>query len=112
MTQRRPRREFTEEFKQQMVHLYNSGKSKADIVREYDLSASALNRWIKRCNATGSTKEADNRTQEEAELIQLRKELQQLRMENDILKQAARNFCYAKTKVHKRTFALVRRVLR
>lgn len=89
MTQRRSRREFTEEFKQQMVQLYNSGKPKADIVREYDLSVSALNRWIKRCNTTGSTKEADNRTPEETELIQLRKELQQLRMENDILKQAA-----------------------
>ncbi len=89
MTKKRQRREFTEEFKQQMVQLYNNGKSKADINREYDLTPSALNRWIQRYNATGSTKEADNRTPEEAELIKLRKELQQLRMENDILKQAA-----------------------
>ncbi|MFR9535002.1 MAG: IS3 family transposase [Rikenellaceae bacterium] len=89
MTKRRERREFTEDFKQQMVRLYNSGKSKTEISREYDLTPSALNRWIQRINKTGSTKEADNRTSEEAELIKLRKELQQLQMENDILKQAA-----------------------
>ena len=29
---RRPRREFTEEFKLQMVQLYNSGKSASEIV--------------------------------------------------------------------------------
>ena len=33
--------------------------------------------------------EKDNRTPEQEELIRLRKENQQLRMENDILKQAA-----------------------
>jgi transposase len=33
--------------------------------------------------------ENDNRTIEEQELIKLRKENQQLRMENDVLKQAA-----------------------
>ena len=72
-----------------MVKLYNSGKPKADIVREYDLTASALNRWIRRINETGSTKESDNRSPEENELLKLRKENQQLKMENDILKQAA-----------------------
>ncbi len=89
MTDRRPRRDFTEDFKHQMVKLYNSGKPKADIVREYDLTASALNRWIQRINETGSTKESDNRSPEENELLKLRKENQQLKMENDILKQAA-----------------------
>ena len=84
MTKRREKREFTEEFKHQMVKLLNSGKSKAEIVREYDLTASAFNTWIKRINATGSTKEADNRTPEENELLKIRKENQQLRMENDI----------------------------
>ena len=89
MTTRRAKREFTEEFKKQMVQLYNSGKPRADIVREYDLTASALNNWIKRISATGSLKEDDNRTPEEQELLKLRKINQQLMMENDILKQAA-----------------------
>ncbi|AJW69123.1 hypothetical protein PPE_05185 [Paenibacillus polymyxa E681] len=37
----------------------------------------------------GSFAEKDNRTAEENELIALRKELKQLQMENDNLKQAA-----------------------
>ena len=43
MTTPRTKREFTEEFKQQMVNLANSGKSRAEIAREYDLTPSALN---------------------------------------------------------------------
>lgn len=45
--------------------------------------------WIKKYNKTGSFKACDNRTEEEKELLRLKKENQQLRMENDILKQAA-----------------------
>ncbi|WP_081473686.1 MULTISPECIES: helix-turn-helix domain-containing protein [Paenibacillus] len=31
-----------------MVQLYENGKSRADLVEEYGLTASALDRWIKR----------------------------------------------------------------
>ena len=86
---RRPRREFTEEFKLQMVKLYNSEKSASEIVKEYDLTRSAFANWVQKYNKTGSFKACDNRTEEEKELIRLKKENQQLRMENDILKQAA-----------------------
>ena len=34
-TKKRPRRTFTEEFKKQMVDLYNAGKPRAEIVKEY-----------------------------------------------------------------------------
>lgn len=86
---RRARREFTEEFKLQMVKLYNSGKPIVELVKEYDLTRSAFMNWIQKYNKTGSFKACDNRTEEEKELIRLKKENQQLRMENDILKQAA-----------------------
>ena len=87
--QRRDRREFTYEFKEQLVQLYLNGKSKSDIVREYDLTPSSLNRWISQHQQSGSFKESDNRTDAEKELIELRKRNKQLEMENDILKQAA-----------------------
>lgn len=87
--EKRPRRTFSEEFKKQMVCLYNAGKPRAEIVREYDLTASALDRWIDRINKTGSSREADNRSDLENELIKLRKENKRLQIENDILKQAA-----------------------
>ena len=82
---RRPRRTYTDEFKTQLVQLYFNGKRKCDIVREYDLSPSVLDKWIKQSTSTGSFKEKDNRTDEENELIQLRKKIKQLEMENDIL---------------------------
>ena len=34
MANRRPRREFTERFKQQCVNLYNAGKPRAEIIKE------------------------------------------------------------------------------
>lgn len=89
MTIKRVRREFSDEFKNQMVQLYQAGKSKVNIVKEYNLTRSALQRWIEQAQSTGSFKEKDNRTPENAELIKLRKEVQLLKMENDILKQAA-----------------------
>jgi len=86
---KRERRAFNDDFKNQMVQLYLNGKTRAEILKDYDLCASAFDRWVKQSRSTGSFKEKDNRSHEENELIKLRKENQQLRMENDILKQAA-----------------------
>ncbi|KJD38700.1 transposase [Paenibacillus polymyxa] len=83
------RRTFTSEFKKQMVQPYENGKSQASIVEEYGLTASALDRWIKQAQTSGSFKEKDNRSSDENELMALRKENQRLKMEVDILKQAA-----------------------
>ncbi|MDQ0497384.1 transposase, partial [Paenibacillus brasilensis] len=73
----------------QMVQLYDNGKPRAAIAREYELSPSALDRWIKQAQTSGSFAEKDNRTAEENELLALRKENERLKIENDILKQAA-----------------------
>ena len=89
MTNKRKRRTFTPEFKSQMIQLFESGKPRTDIIREYDLTASAFDNWVRQSKNSGSFSEKDNRTPEENELIKLRKENQRLLMENDILKQAA-----------------------
>lgn len=86
---KRKRRNYSEEQKKQLVSLYNAGKPRCEIIREYDLSASAFDYWVKRINATGSSHEKDNRTPQEQELLRLQKENKQLKMENDVLKQAA-----------------------
>ena len=85
----RPRRNFTDEFKEQIIQLYLSGKSKTDIQKEYNIYASTLNNWIKQHQNTGSFKTIDNLSDSEKELKELRKRNKQLEMENDILKQAA-----------------------
>ena len=41
----RDRRNYTDEFKQKMVELYNSGKPRTELVREYELAPSALSSW-------------------------------------------------------------------
>jgi len=87
--ERRKRRTYTEEFKTHIVELYNNGKKKSDLIREYSLTSSALEKWIKNYNNSGSFRAADNRSEEEQLLLDLEKENRQLRMENDILKQAA-----------------------
>ncbi len=85
---KRERRTFTEDFKKQMVQLYQHGKPRKDIIREYDLTPSSLDKWVKQSETSGSFKEKDQMSDEQKELFELRKRNKQLEMENDILKQA------------------------
>lgn len=70
------RRTFSSEFKLQMVRLYENGKPRNEIIHEYDLTPSALGKWIKQHQYTGSFNHQDNLSDEEKELIKLRKEVQ------------------------------------
>lgn len=72
-----------------MVTLFENGKPRSDIIREYELSPTAFDRWIKQGEGSGSFKEKDNRTPQENELIRLRKEVTRLKIENDGSKQSA-----------------------
>ena len=80
---------YTDEFREQIVKLVMSGKAIAQIVKEYGISKSTIGTWAAKYQGTGSFRDADNRRDEENELIKLRKENKQLKMEVDILKQAA-----------------------
>lgn len=86
-------RHFTEYFKRQIVDLYNVGKPKREIMDEImddqGLGKSAVERRIKSINATGSPRAADNRTPEQNQTLELERENCRLRMEVDVLKQAA-----------------------
>ncbi|WJG69551.1 transposase, Sixod5 group, IS3 family [Spiroplasma ixodetis Y32] len=80
---------YTDEFKKQIVALYQSGKSISCLVKEYNVTRSVTYKWIKQFTNSGSFKTKDNLSDLEKQLIQANKELKQLRMVNDILKQAA-----------------------
>ncbi|WP_095121570.1 IS3 family transposase [Streptococcus acidominimus] len=86
---RKIRRHFTDEFKQQIVDLHNAGMKRSKIIKEYDLTPSSFDKWVKQARTTGSFKTVDNLTDEQRELIELRKRNQELEMQLDILKQAA-----------------------
>ncbi|SDF17136.1 Transposase [Halanaerobium congolense] len=80
---------YPEEMKKKVVALANNGKNQNEILKEYGMARSTLHKWIKDYNNSGSFRAKDNRSDKEKELIKLKKENKQLKMENDILKQAA-----------------------
>ncbi len=55
---------YTDEFKKQIITLYQNGKSIVKIIKEYGVPKSAVYQWIKNFNNSGSFKVKDNRTVE------------------------------------------------
>jgi len=80
---------YTTDFKQKIAELRESGKTLGEISQEYGMSKGTIDSWHKRYKNSGSFKAKDNLSDSEAELRILRKENKRLKMENDILKQAA-----------------------
>jgi transposase len=90
---RRPRRRFTDEFKQQAVRLVvDEGKSVSAVARELDLVPSALGNWVRHIQADRTKGRTGLTTSEREELARLRKENRILQEERDILKKAAAFF--------------------
>lgn len=90
---RRPRRNFTPEFKAEAVALVRrSGKSPGQVAKELDLTETSLREWLKRADAELSGSQAGPVTDLQSENERLRKELQRVTMERDFLKKAAAFF--------------------
>ncbi|SJZ32083.1 transposase, partial [Selenihalanaerobacter shriftii] len=68
---------YNDEFKKQIVSLVNNGKKPSEVVKEYNIARSTVHKWVKNYKNSGSFKAKDNRTDQEKELIKLRKENQQ-----------------------------------
>ena len=90
---RRPRRQFDDDFKAQAVRLVlDEGKSIGAVARDLDLTQTALREWVQRARANRTRGRSGLTTAEREELTQLRKENRQLRLEREILKNAAAFF--------------------
>lgn len=90
MQNRRKRRSFSQEFKKQIVDLYQSGKSRKEIIEEYDLTPSAFDKWVQQYRSLTEEQSYLNRDQTfiQSECLEkLRKEIETLKIENSILKQ-------------------------
>lgn len=81
----RGQKQYTEEFKNTIVHLYNSGKSLAELSSEYALSKSTISGWIKKNNPIVMDKDT---TITMAEYQAMLKKNKQLEEEIEILKKA------------------------
>lgn len=86
---RKTRRFFSQEFKSQIVALIENGKSRSEVIADYDLTPSSVERWVKQSRTTGSFKHIDNLTPQEREIRELKKQLREKEMEVEILKSAA-----------------------
>jgi len=105
MTKRR-RRSYSDEYKQQAVDLVLSSRRSAKAVsKELGLDGSVLSRWVKERSAVvavGSvaapTSQAAVPSADQADVIaRLQREIEQLRMERDILKKSIAIFAGPRT---------------
>src|SRR5215213_11096112 len=90
---KRPRRQFTDEFKASAVRLVlDEGKTVGAAARDLDLTETALREWVKRARADRTHGRTGLTTAEREELARLRKENRILQEERDILKKATAFF--------------------
>jgi transposase len=80
---------YNEEFKKQILQLYEMGKTVSELCDEYGLSRTTIYKWIKNNKPIGII-EGKEITQKEYE--RMKKEILELKMENEILKKATAIF--------------------
>lgn len=89
------RRRFTAEFKREAVKLATrSGTSRAQVAQELGLNAAMLSKWVREAGSGGwdMTPAKGLKTEQQAELDRLRRELKRVTTERDILKKAVGYF--------------------
>lgn len=69
--------------------MHHAGRKRSELIKEYDLTPSTYDKWVRQARTTAYFKTVDNLTKEQGELIELRKRNKELEMQLDILKQAA-----------------------
>jgi len=90
----RARRQFSREFKLEAVRQLAAGRQLTQVARELGVDATVLRRWKVQVDLDPASVFPGNGQQraEEAELVRLRREVAQLRLERDFLKKAAAFF--------------------
>lgn len=63
------RRTFSPEFKLQMVQLFKNRKSRKDIINEYTLTPSTLDKWINDYDKTKSFNHVNNLSEDDVKKI-------------------------------------------
>ncbi|WP_242847898.1 IS3 family transposase [Inediibacterium massiliense] len=79
---------YSDEFKQQILDLYNAGTSVIELSREYGVSTVTIYKWIK---ALSPINVSEEETMTMKEYKTMKKRIAQLEMENEILKKGYRH---------------------
>ena len=89
-SERRPRRKFTKEFKAEAVAMVNeSGGQIAKVARELNIYDSSLGNWVRQAREEA---EGAPTVEERGEIRELKRELERVRRERDILGKAVAYF--------------------
>jgi transposase len=83
---------YAPEFRRQMIELVRAGRDPDDLAREFEPTAQSIRNWIAQADRSESRRNEGADTTsgaEREELIKLRREVRQLRLERDILSKAA-----------------------
>ena len=83
---------YAPELRRQMVELVRAGRDPEELAREFEPTAQSIRNWVAqadRSEGRQADKEARLSAVEREELIKLRREVRQLRLERDILSKAA-----------------------
>ena len=80
---------YDENYKKTIVNLYESGKRKSDLTREYGISYTNINNWIKKF---GTIKTSNGEITTNEEIMKLKKKNLELEKEVEILKKAVAIF--------------------
>lgn len=83
---------YAPEFRRQMVDLVRAGRDPAELAREFEPSAQAIRNWVVQADRDKGRREERSEVltaAEREELVRLRREVRQLRLERDILSKAA-----------------------
>jgi transposase len=83
---------YSAEFRRQMVDLVRAGRDPEDLAREFEPSSQSIRNWVARADRKEGLREEKSvavTLPERDELIRLRREIKQLRLERDILSRAA-----------------------
>ena len=84
----RSRRQFTNEFKLKVINEIETGKTAAQVAREYQINENLISRWKTeyRKNPTKAFSGNGNTCKEEAKVAELERMVGRLTMENEFLK--------------------------
>jgi transposase len=88
-TMGRSQKQYTDEFKNTLVELYNSGKSLTDLSREYGIAKSTITVWINKSKPITVDNDKIITTEEYQKML---KKIAILEEENEILKKATAIF--------------------
>lgn len=86
-------KKYTDEFKRDVLTLVaEGGRSVAQLERELDITPGLIYKWQQRYRVKGEALQPSEERAEQAELRRLRRELELVKQERDILKKAIQVF--------------------